>query len=71
MAKRTPGAAVIPEEEAVGALRVSASGWEGFILEGFEPLLRRRQAPPVIAVEWNPAAMRAVGYANPLAMVQR
>jgi hypothetical protein len=71
MAKRTPGAEAVGEEEAVGAIRVSANGWEGFIMEGFEPLLRRSRAPPVIAVEWNPAAMRLAGYADPLSMVQR
>lgn len=71
MAKRTPGASVLGADEAVGALRVSANGWEGFILEGFEPLLARPRAPPVVAVEWNPAAMRAAGYADPLAMVHR
>ena len=71
MAKRTPGASVVGEEESVGAIRVSANGWEGYIMQGFEPLLRRSQAPPVIALEWNPAAMRLVGFANPLEMVQR
>lgn len=70
MAKRTPGASVV-DEPAVGALRVSANGWEPFILEGFEPLLARKQAPPVVAVEWNPAAMRLAGYTDSLAMVQR
>lgn len=71
MAKRTPGAAAVPEEEMVGALRVSANGWEGFVLEGFEPLLAGRRAPPVVAVEWSPAAMRAAGYQDPLALVHR
>ncbi|GAB4818501.1 hypothetical protein N2152v2_005547 [Parachlorella kessleri] len=71
MAKRTPGASVVGEEESVGAIRVSANGWEGFIMRGFEPLLHRSQAPPVIALEWNPAAMRLVGFNDPLEMVQR
>lgn len=71
MAKRTPGGSVLGGDEAVGALRVSANGWEGWVLEGLEPLLARPRAPPVVAVEWNPAAMRGAGYADPLAMVQR
>jgi hypothetical protein len=68
-ALRVPGAEAIPEGERVGALRISANGWEGFVLEGFLPLIRR-QVPPVIAVEWNPIAMKAVGYASPLDMLR-
>jgi hypothetical protein len=67
-ALRVPGAETIPLEEKVGALRISANGWEGFVLDGFLPLIRR-QLPPVIAIEWNPAAMKAVGYDSPLAML--
>ncbi|KAL4537931.1 hypothetical protein Ndes2437B_g09020 [Nannochloris sp. 'desiccata'] len=67
-ALRVPGAEAIPAGERIGALRISANGWEGFVLDGFLPLIRR-QLPPVIAVEWNPIAMKAVGYASPLDML--
>jgi len=67
-ALRVPGAEAIPAGERVGALRISANGWEGFVLDGFLPLIRR-QLPPVIAIEWNPIAMKAVGYASPLDML--
>ena len=66
---RLPGVEALPRKERVGALRVSANGWEGFILEGFLPLLQR-QRPPVIAVEWNPIAMKAVGYHSPLQLLR-
>ena len=67
-ALRIPGAEAIPAEESIGALRISANGWEGFVLEGFLPLIRR-QLPPVVAIEWNPVAMKAVGYDSPLDML--
>lgn len=71
-AKRLPGVAVLEGRgERVGAIRVSANGWEGFVLEGFEPLLSGPQPPAVIAVEWNPAAMKRAGYTDPLALVHR
>ena len=68
-ALRLPGADALPAGAVVGAMRISASGWEGFVLEGFLPLIRR-QRPPVIAIEWNPMAMRAVGYRSPLDLLR-
>jgi hypothetical protein len=53
----------------VAALRVSAAGWEGFVLEGFMPILQRDR-PPVIAVEWSPLAMRAAGWTDPLRLLR-
>jgi hypothetical protein len=69
VAARLPGAEALPPGERVGALRVSANGWEGFVLEGFLPLLRAAP-PPLVAVEWAPAAMAAAGYADPPAMLR-
>jgi len=74
-AKRVPrriGASAISAEGEghVGALRISANGWEGYVLEGFLPLIQRQQ-PPVIAIEWNPTAMLAAGYTNPLDVIYR
>ncbi len=48
----------------------AANGWEGFVLQGFAPLLERPNRPPVVAVEWNPAAMRAAGWRRPLKLVE-
>eukprot|EP00887_Chlorella_sp_A99_P001125 scaffold14.g1125.t1 len=69
MAKRTPGASAVGSEEQVAAIRVSANGWEGWVLEGFAPLIQA-QLPPVIALEWSPTAMRATGYGQPLRLLQ-
>ena len=65
---RLPGSEAIPPDDVVGALRISANGWEGFVLQGFLPSIVRHR-PPVIAMEWNPVAMKAVGYSNPLDVV--
>lgn len=70
MTHRSAGAWAVPEADEVAALRVSANGWEGFVLQGFAPLLERPNRPPVVAVEWNPAAMRAAGWQKPLKLVE-
>lgn len=48
----------------------AANGWEGFVLRGFAPLLASPRRPPVLAVEWNPAAMLAAGWKRPLRLVE-
>lgn len=48
----------------------AANGWEGFVLQGFAPLLERADRPPVLAVEWNPAAMKAAGWRRPLKLLE-
>ena len=35
-AERTQGARLVPPGVNVGAIRISASGWEGWILEGLQ-----------------------------------
>ena len=47
----------------------AANGWEGFVLQGFAALLERPGRPPVLALEWNPAAMQAAGWRRPLALL--
>ena len=48
----------------------AANGWEGFVLQGFAALLERpADRPPVLALEWNPAAMQAAGWRRPLALL--
>ncbi|KAL4444209.1 hypothetical protein ABPG75_011946 [Micractinium tetrahymenae] len=70
MTRRSAGAWAIPETDRVAALKVSANGWEGFVLRGFAPLLTGPSRPPVLAVEWNPAAMKAAGWRRPLRLVE-
>lgn len=48
----------------------AANGWEGFVLRGFAPLLASTNRPPVLAVEWNPAAMKAAGWKRPLRLLE-
>lgn len=67
---RLPGSEAVPTGVRVGAIRLSANGWEGFVLDGLLPLIQR-QRPPVIAVEWNPTAMLAAGHTAPLDVVHR
>lgn len=55
----------------LGALRISAHGHEGWVLEGALPLLRGPHQPAVVYLEFAPAAMRASGYADPLAVVRQ
>ncbi len=40
------------------------------MLQGFAPLLERADRPPVLAVEWNPAAMKAAGWRRPLKLLE-
>jgi hypothetical protein len=54
----------------VAALRISAHGHEGFILQGALEYLREVHKPDVVYVEFWPAAMRAAGYASPVTLVQ-
>ena len=37
-AERTRGASLVPPHISVGAIRISGSGWEGWILEGLQVL---------------------------------
>lgn len=48
----------------------AANGWEGFVLRGFASLLASPARPPVLAVEWNPAAMKAAGWKRPLKLLE-
>ena len=48
----------------------AANGWEGFVLKGFAPLLKSPARPPVLAVEWDPAAMKAAGWKRPLQLLE-
>eukprot|EP00803_Ostreobium_quekettii_P009414 evm.model.scf_1171.5 EVM.evm.TU.scf_1171.5 scf_1171:27804-30200(+) len=55
---------LLREEMQIGALRVSASGWTGWILEGGLHLIRHHM-PNAIHLEINSRAMRGAGYARP------
>ncbi len=67
--ERQTGVALLPPGTRIGALRISANGWEGDVLEGLWPLIGRHP-PAVIALEWSPEAMRRAGFGDPLALLQ-
>jgi len=48
----------------------AANGWEGFVLQGFARVLERGDRPPVVAVGWNPAAMKAAGWRRPVKLLE-
>lgn len=57
---------VLRNTTRLGALRISAHGHEGWVLEGALPLLSGPHRPTVVYLEFAPTAMRAAGYADPL-----
>lgn len=61
---------VLRNASDVAALRISAHGHEGFILQGALEYLREVHKPDVVYVEFWPAAMRAAGYTSPVTLVQ-
>jgi len=70
--KRTSGSHVFNKELHIDALKISAEGWGGFVLEGFVPFLQHREKrPPLVSLEWNPGMMRSVGYMEPLDILKK
>eukprot|EP00890_Picochlorum_soloecismus_P006267 jgi/Picsp_1/6641/NSC_03984-R1_glycosyltransferase family 32 protein len=69
---RTSGARVFEKEAHIDALKISAEGWGGSVLEGFMPFLQHREKrPPVVSLEWNPGMMRSVGFMEPLDILKK
>ena len=69
---RTSGARVFEKESHIDALKISAEGWGGYVLEGFMPFLKQREKrPPVVSLEWNPAMMRSAGYMDPIGVLKK
>lgn len=62
---------VLSHNTGVAVLRVSAHGHEGFIIQGAEELLRAKNKPDVVYIEFCPAAMRAAGYKEPKQLLQQ
>eukprot|EP00879_Flechtneria_rotunda_P004993 GHRR01005269.1.p1 GENE.GHRR01005269.1~~GHRR01005269.1.p1 ORF type:complete len:555 (+),score=253.61 GHRR01005269.1:3131-4795(+) len=62
---------VLANNTAVGALRISAHGHEGWIIEGTLDYLRTVNKPEVIYLEFCPSAMRATGYSQPKRLLQQ
>lgn len=61
VATRRRGEALVPPGTPVGALRVSAAGWEGWVLEGLAGLFAA--APlPVVLLELHAARVEGTGF---------
>ena len=54
----------------VGALRLSANGYEGWILDGAMDWMKR-SPPGVVLVEFAPAGIRRSGYTNPEMLLRK
>ncbi|KAK3248296.1 hypothetical protein CYMTET_42231 [Cymbomonas tetramitiformis] len=54
----------------MGALRISAEGWDGWLLEGAAKIMETRP-PPIVVVELRPAAMIALGWEDPKTLLDR
>lgn len=57
---RKPAHALIPADVKVGAVRISATGWEGWIIEGLKVILE-----PILKVGFQTPASRTWGRAGP------
>ena len=61
VASRRRGEALVPPGTPVGALRVSAAGWEGWVLEGLAGLFATAP-PPVVLLELHAARVEGLGF---------
>ena len=60
----------VQEEVVVGALRLSANGHEGWILDGAEAWMRQRP-PGVVLIEFSPERLHRAGYSKPVRMLEK
>jgi FkbM family methyltransferase len=69
--KRRAGHLVLGEEQ-IDALKVSANGWDGHVIEGFLPLLQPEEIhrPHLISFEWNLERFEHAGYSKPLKLIE-
>jgi len=63
-AERSTLAEELGDDSSVGALRISANGHEGWVLDGAAPYLARHR-PELIYFELAPSLMQRAGYARP------
>ena len=62
---------LVSGNDRISALKVSADGWGGHVIDGFLPLLKpTRDRPKVISVEWNPDLYKKSGYLEPLHVLE-
>jgi len=70
--KRRSGAKVLGNKYPISALKVSAEGWGGFVVEGFLSILHKmKNRPKIIMLEWNPRWYKEVGYSDPIKVLEQ
>jgi FkbM family methyltransferase len=67
--RRVPLSDVLQNVTDVAALRISAHGHEGFVLQGALDYLRTVHKPDVVYVEFWPASLKAAGSQQPGALL--
>lgn len=62
---------LVSGNDRISALKVSADGWGGHVIDGFLPLLKpTRDRPKFISIEWNPGMYKKSGYPEPLKVLE-
>lgn len=69
LAQRRRLSDVLGNTTSIAAMRLSAHGHEGWVLQGALDFLRHVHRPDVIHVEFCPAAMRAAGFDAPVQLL--
>lgn len=63
---------LVSGNDGINALKVSADGWGGHVIDGFLPLLKpTRDRPKLISIEWNPEMYKKAGYSEPLKVLEQ
>lgn len=63
---------LVSGSDRISALKISADGWGGHVIDGFLPLLKpARDRPKLISIEWNPELYRKSGYSQPLKILEQ
>lgn len=69
-ANRTTLTQLLGNDTTVGAIRISANGHEGWIVDGAMGYLRRHK-PDVVYLEFAPLLMQKAGYIDPLRLLRQ
>ncbi|KAK9806068.1 hypothetical protein WJX72_000034 [[Myrmecia] bisecta] len=68
--RRHVAADMVPNDTEIGAVRVSVTGWEGWVVEGLKGVIEH-SPPSVVMVELHPQAMEATGHEGALKLLRQ